>query len=184
MVQTVSRSFGKKDYHIKEARHLKRLRGMESDLNLVKKVMWRYVTLFTNPVQQEVTAFLDQVRHPPWRQAVQAGLYHYLFDPSNSSCDEDKERQLLDESLCKIRRYMHQERLVLLRLAAWKAQCLGQMPGNLDYLSSAQWASVDWKMCKVEQRECNAIGVIVGAIRPFLDHISQDPIQAPILDTL
>jgi hypothetical protein len=112
-------------------------------------------------------------------------LYRYLFDPSHSSCDDDKERELLDEPLCKIRRYMYQECLVLLRLAAWKAQCLWQMPGNLDYLSSMQWARADWKTtCKVEQRECHAIGVLVCAIRPFLDPMPRDPAQAPILDIL
>jgi hypothetical protein len=129
---------GRKEYHVKETCHLERLQGLESDLNRIKKVMWRYVTLLTNPVQHEVTGFLDQVRHTPWREAVQAGLYRYLFDPSHSSCDDDKERELLEEPLCKIRRYMYQECLVLLRLAAWKAQCLWQMPGNLDYLSSMQ----------------------------------------------
>jgi hypothetical protein len=60
-------------------------------------------------------------------------------------------------------------------LAIWKSQCLMNMPnckrerdmGN--YLAAQEWARSGWKKRKHEVRTSNAIGIIVSAVRPFLE---------------
>jgi hypothetical protein len=63
---------------------------------------------------------------------------------------------------------LRNERLTLVGLAVWKAQCLRQIPPLTDYYCVQQWLSSVWKLCKPEQRTSNAMDIVVSMVRGFL----------------
>jgi hypothetical protein len=162
--------FNAKEFHYYDLEHERRERGLYNDLQHIKVVMQRLIRLFTKPWRDELD-ILDQMVHVPWRNAVQAELFRCVFEPAQ----DDKDNKL-ENVLIQLRRYECWERLVLIGLAVWKAQCLWQMPGDCDYFASEQWIATDWKTCKAAQRESSAMDVIVKCVRPFLD-----PLSTPIV---
>jgi hypothetical protein len=63
--------------------------------------------------------------------------------------------------------FEHSERLVLLRLAVWKADCHLQLPemtrGNL-VLAVMEWGKEGWKSVKEERRLSNAMTIVASAV--------------------
>jgi hypothetical protein len=156
--------FNAKEFHYYDLEHERRERGLYQDLQHIKAVMQQLIRLFTKPWRDELDV-LDQM-HVPWRNAVQAELFRCVFEsPLN-----DKDNKL-ETTLIQLRRYECWERLVLVGLAVWKAQCLWQMPDDCDYFASEEWIASDWKICKAAQRESSAMDVIVKCVRPFLDPV-------------
>jgi hypothetical protein len=64
---------------------------------------------------------------------------------------------------------LQNERLTLLALAVWKAQCLRQMPAVDDFDAAQDWMRYGWKACKPHQRASNAMDIIILAVRSFLE---------------
>jgi hypothetical protein len=143
--------------HVLDAQHVERELRLLDDLRQIAKVVQRLISLFTVPFHCELD-FLEQITHAPWRNSVQAGLFCYVF-AGTDDVNLDKE----------LSRHEYSERLALVELAAWKAQCLWQMPDSCPYLEYTQWIDSGWKTCKRMQRHSNAMNVIVSSVRPFLD---------------
>jgi hypothetical protein len=150
--------------HVLNAQHVERELQLLDDLRQIAKVVQRLISLFTVPFHCELD-FLEQITHAPWRNSVQAGLFCYVF-AGTDNVNLDKE--LLRQTLSNWRRLEYSERLALVGLAAWKAQCLWQMPDSCPYLEYAQWIDSGWKTCKRMQRHSNAMNIIVSSVRPFL----------------
>jgi hypothetical protein len=127
--------------------------------------MKRLVGMLTSPFHSELD-LLDQITHARWRNSVQAGLFRFVFCPAT---DVHADNELLRQTLLNLRRHHCSERLALVGLAAWKAQCLCQVPDSGHYLTYAQWIASGWKTCKASQRDSNAMNVIVTSVKPFLD---------------
>jgi hypothetical protein len=95
---------------------------------------------------------------------------------NNNEREDDSSQVELEAVLQKLTLYEYKERLVLLALAVWKAQCIASMPamtGTIAYFVAAErmqhWATVGWKTVKAEHRDANnAMNIIVKAVRPFL----------------
>jgi hypothetical protein len=74
-----------------------------------------------------------------------------------------------DEAAIVLEKYENMERLAVLHLAVWKAECLSQMPAVVYTLSSAQeWMTKGWKDCKAEHGKSGAMHTIVSLVLPFL----------------
>jgi hypothetical protein len=86
-----------------------------------------------------------------------------------TSTDVNADNESQCQTLLHLRRHHYSERLALIGLAAWKAQCLCQVPNSGQYLAYAQWIASGWKTCKASQRDSNAMNVIVQCVTPFLD---------------
>jgi hypothetical protein len=151
--------------HVLDARHLERELHLLDDLQQIARVLQRLVSLFTAPFHDELD-ILEQMTHAPWRNSVQAGLFCYLFAGSGGV---GVDQELLRQTLSRWRRYEYSERLTLVGLAAWKAQCLWQIPDSCPYLEYTQWIVSGWKTYKRMHRDSNATNIIVSAVRPFLD---------------
>jgi hypothetical protein len=152
-------------WHYFDAEHQEREVHLREDLQKIVTVMKRLVGILTSPFHSELN-LLGQITHAPWRNSVQAGLFRYVFCPATDVHADD---ELLRQTLLNLRRHHFSDRLALVGLAAWKAQCLCQVPDSGHYLTYAQWIASGWKTCKASQRDSNAMNVIVTCVKPFLD---------------
>jgi hypothetical protein len=138
---------------------------LRHDLQLTVTAMKRLVGVLTPPFHHELD-LIGQMTHAPWRNSVLAGMFHYVFGPST---DVHADNELLRHTLLQLRQHHNLERLALIGLATWKAQCLCQVPVSGYYLTYAQWVASGWKTCKTSQRDSNAMNVIVKCVKPFFD---------------
>jgi hypothetical protein len=163
-------SHGAVPFHCDEPCHQEQLQKLNCNLSLIKRVMQRCLAL-SEPFQA-ILGIADQIMYPPWRDTVQAGLFRCFFDPWIDRRN-DSSYEFFREPCRDLRRHAMRESLVVVELAVWKMQCFLQMPVGGDYFLYEQWKIVDWKKCKKEHRACNAVQIIINAVRPFLsDDIS------------
>jgi hypothetical protein len=149
--------------HRREPRHQERQRDFHRDVDRMQHMLSRAIRLFTQPIVDQIR-IADQIGDPTRRDAVQAGLFRYLTNPSNDFYTYD----MLEQSLLRLQRYQCEEGLIILALAVWKSRCLIHMPETADYLSLQQWARSGWKKRKVERCDRTNVAIIVDAVRPFL----------------
>jgi hypothetical protein len=71
------------------------------------------------------------------------------------------------------------ERLSLLELAIWKAQCLLDMPFKTEYVETLQWHSDKWKSNKLKHHGSNTGAIIVAAVLPF-QRVRHLPYTGPV----
>lgn len=110
---------------------------------------------------------VDQLGLPAWRDAVQAALFRYaIVAPHHTDGAVDDQ---LGAAVAMLQRYEHQERLALLELAVWKGGCLSQMPAVAGYHAAQEWLATGWQSEKTMQRQPNAVAIVVGTVRPFLE---------------
>jgi hypothetical protein len=151
--------------------HENKLQDLYDDLHKVMMTSYRACRLFSQPIFGEL-AMLDQISHAAWKDSVQAELYRYLVVPNQTDMDMSapEEFELLERPTKKLKTCLQNERLTLLGLAVWKAECIRQVPSVvMDYYTIQQWMSSGWKACKPEQRASNAMPIIVSAVRSFLE---------------
>jgi hypothetical protein len=142
--------------HLQELWHLGRCKMLRSDLWKLGMTAVRYIDAFT--MSTELVIPLNQIRHLPWRDTVQAELYRYMFQHKGT-----------DAPLEMLRKFGHWERQVIVALAVWKSQCLLEMPKGLGYAASQQWFRSGWKALKMEKRLSRAVPIVLDLVRPFLD---------------
>lgn len=101
-------------------------------------------------------------------------MFCYLLAPAsnnNDLNDDEAFHTVLQPALRKLKMCESNERLAVLALAVWKAQCVVDMPKDDvkdAYLAAMEWARKGWKSRKQEQRNANAIDTVVLAVKPFL----------------
>jgi hypothetical protein len=95
-------------------------------------------------------------------------LFRYLVA---SKRNDTEEIEALERPMKKLRMFEHSERLVLLRLAVWRAECQLQLPemtrGNL-VLAVMDWGKEGWKDAKKERRLSNAMNIVASAVGLYL----------------
>lgn len=100
---------------------------------------------------------LDGVTNKIFRKEIEHELYMILL---NNRFDEAHPvHNLLSRMEVRINECLAQERIALLEVVAWKAMCVVENPSSF---------GTGWQKCKDEQRESNAIGIIVRSVRPFI----------------
>jgi hypothetical protein len=147
--------------------------------NLIEKKVERYKKFFCAPLFSKI-ARLKKVRDLKQKLEIEAGLFRYLTAPASSDeCDDDSEAQRaeLEPAMKMLDQYEYNERLVVLALAVWRAQCLESLSALsangqtgwtavLEYLM--QWSQSGWKAHKAEHRNSSAMDIVVRAVLPFL----------------
>jgi hypothetical protein len=116
---------------------------------------------FDDSHQQGVLDRMEKLGLPAWKDALRADLFCYLTS--------DHQTDLLVKAERTLMKYEQLERLVLLQLAIWKAECLMQMPDTeIGYSKAVDWMKSGWKALKVEMRGSNAIGTVLSLVHPFM----------------
>jgi hypothetical protein len=148
----------------------------KDEYNRLQKKAQRYTDFFYGPLKREIRR-VQNVRDLKQKQAIEAGLFRYLTAPAspNERDDDSAARRVqLEPAQKMLEQYECKERLVILALAVWKAQCLESLSTNghtgltsvLEYLK--QWTQSGWKVHKAEHRNSSAIDIVVQAVIPFL----------------
>jgi hypothetical protein len=161
-------------YHASDLRHAQKRGDFLLDLQHMKRVLNRYVRLFTLPRTTEI-AYSSQISDPLWRDSVQAAFFRYLVAPMCTTHMEDPaEHELLERALSGVRSRQFWEHSSILACAVWKAQCLLQMPKHGGLYAHQQYGRSGWKRRKLQQRESVAISTIISTVRPFLDPLARN----------
>jgi hypothetical protein len=152
--------------HLRSNEHRGNLLALRDDIERVKISSERFCRLFAKPVDKTM-ALLDEIVDPNWKDSIEAELYRYLAANSRPATQEI---EALERPLKKLKMFEHCERLVILRLAVWRAECQRQMPdmthGNL--VACLDWIKAGWKGIKKEQQSSNAMNIVAIAVRSFL----------------
>jgi hypothetical protein len=149
--------------HRGSTRHCQNVLLFVDSLEQVNAASMRACHLYAATRRHEI-GMLDELCHARWRDAAHAELYRYLAAPYTSV----DELELLERPVTRLKTCLQNERLVLLALAVWKAQCLRQMPVG-DFDAAQNWMRCGWKACKPLQRASNAMDIIILAVRSFLE---------------
>jgi hypothetical protein len=148
--------------HVYSDKHTGSLMNLYDDIERVEIASERFCRLFSKPVYQTIV-LLDQMTEPSWRDSIESEMFRYLVADNSRTATEEIEA--LERPLRKLRMFEHSERLVLLRLAVWKAECLLQLPemtcGNM-VLAVMEWGKEGWKSVKEERRLSNAMNIVVS----------------------
>lgn len=135
----------------------------------------RYISLASKPWIEELAA-VEQLGDRAVVNEIHADLFRASIQLPNS---DGQQHDILSNSYAfaeltapirkKIKLAEHFNRLVLLAMAVWKAQCVLCVPTTNSncYLVAQEWSRSGWKQCKNEHRTSNAIGIILAAVRPF-----------------
>jgi hypothetical protein len=115
--------------HFKEAVHKANVRTLTTDHDTMRKILNRSSRLLSKPLHAEILSKVNRMQSQHWKNTAQAELFRYVF------AEDDPEHGLLDAPRQTLKRYEALQRCVLLHLAAWKAECLQQMPNvGTDFL--------------------------------------------------
>jgi hypothetical protein len=67
-----------------------------------------------------------------------------------------------------LHKYENMERLSILHLAVWKAECLAQMPAVNTFFAAQEWMTIGWKGRKPKHCQSGAMHTVVSLVLPFL----------------
>jgi hypothetical protein len=152
--------------HLCSNKHRGNLLALKDDIERVKISSERFCRLFAKPVDKTI-ALLDEIVDPNWKDSIEAELYRYLAANTRPAAQEI---EALERPLKKLKMFEHCERLVILRLAVWRAECQRQMPetthGNV--VACLDWIKAGWKDMKKGQQSSNAMNIVATAVRSFL----------------
>jgi hypothetical protein len=140
------------DIHCSRPGHASKLELVQSDFGKVLTLMKRINRLTEAEIFTELDK-LEQSTCPVWKNAIHAELFRHLMNPEDSG----------RTTLHALSKFEYCERLALLQLAVWKAECIQLVPRTKDSLSCKLWMQH-----KSEQTESNAMAIVVEAVRPFL----------------
>jgi hypothetical protein len=145
------------DSHYGTRQHQERHQALADDLDLGTDILSRM--LFRETYEEKKIA---QVTCPRARNAIRVALYHYFLAPSekNGSMEAAK---FFRKAMVILFKSQICDQLLLLELAVWKCECLKQTSVVAD------------EQHKLEQRNSNALGIVVAAVRPFLCHVKYLP---------
>jgi hypothetical protein len=164
------------DSHYETPQHQERHQALANDLDLGTEIL-RRVRFRATQEEKEIA----QVICPRARNAIRVALYHYFLAPSEMNGSVEATKFFRKASV--ILHYSQiRDQLLLLELAVWKCECLKQASVVADDDSDSRnkeaeeaWIMSGWKQHKLEQRNSNALGIVVAAVRPFLCHIKYLP---------
>jgi hypothetical protein len=123
----------------------------------------RMATMTRVEFAQKYDLFIDGIVHPQWRNQMKSDLYDYIL----SKKPENISNQL--------KKYQKLERVTLLELAVWKANCLYlDGSGNFQTMQDIidQWTmdeTFDPATYKAERRFTATFAVIIRSVVQFLD---------------
>ena len=123
-----------------------------------------------NVLMKRLTASIEQLTLPKWRNHVKAELCDYVF------CDQSDTVQPVPDSIDKLlKKYIKLEKISLLELAVWKYSCLW-FDGSINFQTMQdildQWAvdeNFDPSKYKAERRFTSSVPVIMKGVLQFLD---------------
>jgi hypothetical protein len=112
-------------------------------------------------------AMLNHGDFAPWKGAVYKELCRFVLE--THSFNGHLDGRVLQNGACKIlKTHLHHERLFLVGMAVWKAQCQSDV-GKLGVFECLEWLASGWKTNKTKQRKSNAMDIIVQCVCPFLE---------------
>jgi hypothetical protein len=153
-------------HHFEDEHHQTQVRALTWDVNYAMDIAGRVCRLLSAPVFADLDTLQRQIRHADSLNAVNTEFFHYLMNSPAATAQEEEER--FERPIKKMRLCLATERLILVGLAVWKAQCVWHMPPVTDYAAAQEWMRHGWKNVKVAQRDSNAMSIVLSAVRPFL----------------
>jgi hypothetical protein len=149
--------------HLKEQGHNASVDRFLKHFSKTKKLLERVKDLHSTRAEG-VMARLEKLGCASWRNDVKGSLLSYVLSNANV------QQETLVTVVTKLHDYEYAERLALIKLAVWKAECLKKMPAvGDDVVMADRWFTVGWKKYKTEQRNASAVVIVVSAVAPFLD---------------
>lgn len=127
----------------------------------IEKKLKRFVGFLTVPLFNKIAKF-GEIRDPRQRHDIEAALFRYAIENG-----DEAHQTAMKTAMKTLERYKYKERLVTVALAVWKTQCILASP-DPSYLATLEWARSGWKTVKPEQRDSNAMEIVVKAVQPFL----------------
>jgi hypothetical protein len=138
----------------------------------------RSVILNSEPLRGRI-AMLNDGGFAPWKGIVYLKLCRFVVETNCRTSDSHQEAMMvlkLKNGACEIvKTCLQYERLVLVGIAVWKAQCQGdevfafkQLNVFETHLSFVESMISGWKTNKAKHHKSNAIGIIQKLVRPFL----------------
>jgi hypothetical protein len=165
--------WGSRIDHCKGAMHKKKVKELKASLPFALAGFKHALALRSKPLRKHI-AVLDQGGRAPWKDSVHQDLIKLLEASSSTNYSE----QFLVNQMCqRVATSLQRERLVILSLAVWKAQCqereVGEVPVVRSYRDMLplieEWLSSGWKEHKSEHRGSNAANIILHRVRPFIE---------------
>jgi DNA-binding transcriptional ArsR family regulator len=147
-------------HHLKEPMHEKRMEQVSEQRDDVMEVVSGWLHIHDEPSMKRLKR--DDVEDLP--DKLLAEVFRYItnleFPNESYSLANAKELMIKHENM---------ERLTLLHLAVWKAQCLVNMPDSYNSFFAAQeWMANGWKASKAHGRKSGAMHTVVSLVLPFL----------------
>jgi hypothetical protein len=145
--------------HSREDAHNRNLQELKAAQDDAVGIMVRWHKVHEMPECKR----LKEADHKSLPDNILAAVYRYA-----ASRTIEGRGAHLDEVVCNLQAFEHAERLTLLWLAVWKAECLQQIPVISDLFTAQKWFASEWKQQKSNQRQSHAMSTIVSLVCPFV----------------
>jgi hypothetical protein len=130
------------------------------------------VTVWCAAIQCRLESFGAKVAAEPWQVAIKNKLFWILLYAPAWTASKDltelHNRQSEVETMVRTRE--DEQRVFLLKLAVWKALCIGNPPPGAtgNYHGWCDWHRGGWKDSAIAHRSAPEINLVLAAIEPFL----------------
>jgi hypothetical protein len=138
-----------------------------------KSTLCGAVSILRNFDQSQGQGALDRMEKlglSAWRNSVGAAFLSHMTSNLDST---NRQQPLFTRAMQTLVKYERLERLALLELAIWKAECLNRMPDiKDDYSKAVSWMKSGWKTLKEELRGSSAIAIIISLVLPYTETLA------------
>jgi hypothetical protein len=145
--------------HSREEAHKRKLQELETIQDDAISTIVRWTHIHERPECKR----LKEADHKSLPDNVLAAVYRFIA--SNTAPER---RVHFRQAVGNLVIFEHAERLTLLWLAVWKAECLQQFPVISDLFTAQKWFASEWKKQKLAQRQSRAMNTIVSLVSPFV----------------
>jgi hypothetical protein len=145
--------------HSREEAHKRKLQELETMQDDAISTIVRWTRIHESPECKR----LKEADHKSLPDNVLASVYRFI-----ASSTAPERRVHFGEAVGNLVIFEHAERLTLLWLAVWKAECLQQIPVISDLFTAQKWLASEWKKQKLAQRQSRAMNTIVSLVSPFV----------------
>jgi hypothetical protein len=145
--------------HRREDAHNRNIQELEAAQDDAISIIVRWTHIHDSPESKR----LKEADHKSLPDNVLAAVYR--FTASNTAPER---REHSGQLVSNLQAFEHAERLTLLWLAVWKAECLQQIPVISDLYTAQKWFASEWKQQKSNQRQSHAMSTIVSLVCPFV----------------
>jgi hypothetical protein len=130
------------------------------------------VTVWCAAIQCRLESFGSKVAAEPWQVAIKNKMFWILlYAPAWTASKDLTElhtQQLEVETV--LREHEDEQCLFLLKLAVWKARCMGNPPPGTtsNFHGWCDWTRGAWKDIAMLHRDAPEINLLIAAVSPFL----------------